>query len=48
MRKRIVFVNLHTDWMFLRVTDVILFKNGLVWLSIIFYNSCIKQINREG
>lgn len=28
MRKRIVFVNLHTDWMFLRVTDVILFKNS--------------------
>lgn len=28
MKKRIVFVNLHTDWMFLRVTDVILFKNS--------------------
>lgn len=28
MKKRVVFVNLHTDWMFLRVTDVILFKNS--------------------
>lgn len=29
MKKRIVFVNLHTDWMFLRVLDVILFKNSV-------------------
>lgn len=28
MKKRIVFVNLHTNWMFLRVLDVILFKNS--------------------
>lgn len=28
MKKRIIFVNLHTDWMMLRVSDVILFKNS--------------------
>ena len=28
MKKRVVFVNLHTDWMFLRVLDVLLFKNS--------------------
>lgn len=28
MKKRIVFVNLHTNWMMVRVTDVILLKNS--------------------
>lgn len=28
MKKRVVFVNLHTDWMLLRVLDVLLFKNS--------------------
>lgn len=28
MKKRIIFVNLHTDWMLLRVTDVIILKNS--------------------
>ena len=29
MKKRIVFVNLHTNWMMLKVTDVILLKNSV-------------------